>query len=46
MLPQPAIPRFWPVGGEELPFPQTASALESQTLEKENQVKFKQLLLL
>lgn len=50
-LPQPAIPRFWPAGGEELPFPQTASALEFQTLvknkiKKKNQnIKIKQLLL-
>lgn len=39
--PPPATPRFWPAGGEGLPFPQTASALEFQTLEKRT---FKQLL--
>lgn len=34
MPPPPAIPRFWPAGGEELPSLQTASALGSQTLVK------------
>lgn len=37
--PPPATPRFWSVEGEELPFPQKASALEFQSLEKKEKEK-------